>query len=147
MVSSFKSENVEIMPPPYSFIKPNDGKSFKFAFSCKLDFGLNLTEPIIDAPFAANEKLPDMVSAFIDLAKQSGVMVPDGLKKVSSEKIGGYYRHTYHWTGNGTYKNFVSLVSKVYQANAKCAFKRISLIALTGANLKMDCHIILTTQQ
>ncbi len=147
MVTSFKNENVEILPPPYSFIKPNDGKSFKFAFSCKLEFGLNLTEPVIDAPFTVNDKLPQLVSSFEDLAKQSGISIPEGLKKISSEKIGGFYRHQYHWTGNGTYKNFVSLVSKVYQANAKCAFTKISLIALTGANLKMDCHIIITTQQ
>ena len=147
MVATLKNERVEILPPPYSFIKPNDGKSFKFAFSCKLEFGLNLADPIIDAPFAPKEDLPAQLASFEKAAKENGVVVTARPKQVSSEKVGGYYRNYYQWTGNGTYKNFVKLIMQLYQANTKCAFKRISLVALSGANLKIESQILLTTRE
>jgi len=147
MVASLKNERVEILPPPYSFIKPNDGKSFKFAFSCKPAFGLNLTEAVIDAPFPPQADQPSQVSDFEQYAHESGIVLSAKPKLVSPEKVGGYYRMCYQWSGNGTYKNFVKLITRLYQANAKCCFKRISLIALTGANLKIESQIIFTTRQ
>jgi hypothetical protein len=147
MVSQLKTEGVEILPPPYSFIKPNDGKSFKFAFSCKCEFGLNLADPLIDAPFAPKDDLPSLLATFAQFAKENGIAVTGKPKQLSSEKVGGYYRTCFEWTGSGSYKNFVKLVMRLYQANARCAFKRISLVALPGANLKIDSQILLTTRE
>jgi hypothetical protein len=147
MVTTLKNEHVEILPPPYSFIKPNDAKSFKFAFSCKLEFGLNLTDPVFDAPFKSNEDLVSQISAFEGFSKENGITITGRLKQVSSEKVGGYYRHSYEWRGTGTYKNFVKLIMRLYQADTKWAFKRISLIAQSGANLKIESQIILTTRE
>jgi hypothetical protein len=147
MVATLKNERVEILPPPYSFIKPNDGKSFKFAFSCKPEFGLNLADPTIDAAFPPKEDLTSVVASFERDAKENGIAITARPKQVASEKVGGLYRNYYQWTGNGTYKNFVKLVMHLYQTNAKCAFKRISLVALSGANLKIESQILLTTRE
>jgi hypothetical protein len=147
MVTSLKADGVEILPPPYSFIKPNDGRSFKFAFSCKLEFGLNLTDPVIDAPFAPRDDVPSLLSAFEQFAKENGIAVTGKPKQISSEKVGGYYRNCFAWTGNGSYKGFVKLVMRLYQANAKFAFKRISLVAMPGSNLKIESQILLTTRE
>jgi hypothetical protein len=147
MVSELKNERVEILPPPYSFIKPNDRKSFKFAFSCKVEFGLNLADPVIDAPFAPKADLPLQLAAFEQFAKENGIAFTARPKQVSSEKVGGYYRNYYQWAGNGTYKNFVKLIMQLYRTNTKCAFKRISLVALSGANLKIESQILLTTRE
>jgi hypothetical protein len=147
MVTSLKSERVEILPPPYSFIKPNNGKSFKFAFSCKLEFGLNLADPIIDAPFKSKEDALSQLSAFTQAAKESGITVAGLPKQISSEKVGVYYRTCYQWSGNGSYKNVVKLIMQMYQTNTKCAFKRISLAALSGANLKIESQILFTSRE
>jgi hypothetical protein len=147
MVTTLKNEHVEILPPPYSFIKPNGGRSFKFAFSCKLEFGLNLADPVIDAPFAPKEDLPAQLTAFETFAKENGIAVTARPRQVSSEKVGGYYRNYYQWSGNGTYKNFVKFITQLYQANTKYAFKRISLVAMPGSNLRIESQILLTTRE
>jgi hypothetical protein len=147
MVTALKGERVEILPPPYSFIKPNDGKSFKFAFSCKLEFGLNLTDPIIDAPFASKGDVMSQVSAFTQAAKECGIIVAMHPKQISSEKVGVYYRNCYQWSGTGSYKNMVKLIMQLYQTTTKCAFKRISLTALSGANLRIESQILFTTRE
>jgi hypothetical protein len=147
MVTTLKNERVEILPPPYSFIKPNDGKSFKFAFSCRLEFGLNLTDAVIDAPFASKQDLPSIISAFEKAAHENGISVTGRPRQVSSEKVGGYYRNNYQWSGSGSYKNFAKLVMQLYRANTKCAFKRISLSAVSGSNLKIESQVLFTTRE
>jgi hypothetical protein len=147
MVGELKTSGVEILPPPYSFIKPNDGRSFKFAFSCKCEFGLNLTDPVLDAPFASKNDLPAVLVTFERFAKENGVAVAARPKQVASEKVGGYYRTCYQWTGSGSYKNFVKLITRLNQTSAKCAFKRISLVAMPGGNLRIESQILLTTRE
>ncbi len=147
MVAALKTDGAEILPPPYSFIKPNDGASFKFAFSCKLEFGLNLAEAVIDAPFARKEDLMSQVGTFEKFAKENGIVITGRPKQISSEKVGGYYRTRFQWKGNGSYKNFVKLIMRLYQANTKCAFKRISLTAMPGSTLGIESQILITTRE
>jgi predicted RNase H-related nuclease YkuK (DUF458 family) len=146
MINAIKSQQVEILPKPYSFVKPVDKNSYKFAFLCKPEFGLNLTEPVIDAPFVENGSTDSLISAFNGTIRSSGLTLVKPLSSVSAEKIGGFYRHTYQWTASGSYKNFSKLIMTVYQSSTKCAFKRIALTATAGNVLKIESQVIFTTQ-
>ena len=78
MLASLKNEKLTVLPPPYSFIKPNGHEGFRFAFSCKTEFGLNLTDPLVDLALAAvgpREGLLGVLKSFSRVAKQSRIAI------------------------------------------------------------------------
>jgi len=146
MLSTLKVAHMEVLPPPYSFVKQNDAQSCKFAMSCKPEFGLNLADPIIDAPYASNLSVDSLLAAFGTIAKECNIIISKAPAQVSSEKTGGFYRMQYQWSGSGSYKNVVKFLTFLYQANARCAFRHISLNAVSGSNLKIESRFIVTTK-
>jgi hypothetical protein len=147
MLSAMKNEGITMLPPPYSFVKPNDARSFKFAVTCKVEFGLNLADSVVDAPLPSNDALASVVKKFEQCARENAITFTKQPAHVSTEKVGSYYRHSYQWSGTGSYKNFVRMVVRLYEMKMICAFKRISLVAQSGSAVKIDSHIILTTRQ
>ena len=150
MLMSLKNERLTVLPPPYSFIKPNGRDGFRFAFSCKTEFGLNLTDPFVDlslAPVISRERLPDVVASFSRIARQNRCGVTKGLILTSTDKVGNYYRSVYQWTGSCAYRDFVKLVAGLYSEKIPCAFKHCSLVAQTAAKVMIDAQIVITSKE
>jgi hypothetical protein len=145
--AALKAEKVTLLPRPLTMITPNGRDGFKFAFTGKPEFGLNLTDSIMDAPFIADRDLPRVLQAMERSARENSITIVKGPVQVSSEKVGAYYRHLYKWSGQGSYRNFVKFVMHLYQARQFCAFKRISVNAQSGASVKIESQVLITTRQ
>jgi hypothetical protein len=149
MLASLKNEKLTVLPPPYSFIKPNGHEGFRFAFSCKTEFGLNLTDPVVDLALAAvgpRESLSGVLKSFSRIAKQSRIAINKGPDLLASDKVGNYFRGVYQWSGVGSYKDFVKLVGAMYSEKLPCAIKHCSLTAQTASKVKIESQIVVTTK-
>jgi hypothetical protein len=144
---TLKNEKVDLLPKPLTIITPNGRNGFKFAFTGKTEFGLNLTDPFVGAVLLSNSDLPRALSAFERIAKENSISIKKGLSMISAEKVGAYYRHQYRWSGTGSYKNFIKLVLQLYQTKQFCAFKRISINALSSSSVSVESQIIVTTRE
>ena len=150
MLMSLKGEKVNVLPPPYSFIKPNEKDGFRFAFSCKTEFGLNLTDPLVDlslASIVSRDRVPDVLASFSRIVKLNRCSLSKEIGLVSTDKVGNYYRSVYQFSGSCSYKDFVKLVTGLYVEKTPCAFKHCSLIAQTAAAVKVDAQIVITSKE
>jgi hypothetical protein len=150
MLVSLKGEKMTVLPPPYSFIKPNGRDGFRFAFSCKTEFGLNLTDPFVDlslSQIASREHLPDLLASFSRIARQNHCGFAKGPGLASTDKVGNYYRSVYQLTGSCAYRDFVKLVAGLYSEKIPCAFKHCSLVAQTAKAVKVDAQIVITSKE
>jgi hypothetical protein len=145
--ATLKAEKVTLLPKPLTSATPNASGGIKFAFTGKAEFGLNPADPIVSAPIAANQDLPKVLQAFERTARENSIAFVKAPAHVSSDKVGPYYRHLYQWSGQGSYKNFVKFVVRLSQAGQFCAFKRISVTALSPASVKIEAQVLITTHQ
>jgi hypothetical protein len=149
MLILLKGEKVTVLPPPYSFVKPNGRAGLRFAFSCKTEFGLNLTDPIVDlslGSIVSREGLPGMLASFSKIARQNRFTITKDLSLLSTDKVGNYYRSVYQWAGSCSYKDFVRFVAGLYGEKIPCAFKHCSLIAQTASTVKGEAQIVITNK-
>jgi hypothetical protein len=149
MLTSLRREKVTLLPPPYSFVKPAGKEGFRFAFSCKTRYGLNLTDPMIDGSLArlpALESIPDLIKKFDSIAVNNNIALTKKPVQVSVEKVGNYYRYIYQWAGTATYKDFVKFVFNISDSRIMSAFKSCSLIAQTSAVIKIESQIVVTAK-
>jgi hypothetical protein len=150
MLVSLKKEKVTVLAPPYSFIKPAWKEGFRFAFSCKTNFGLNLTDPLVDGSLArlpSREALPGILDKFAKLAKQNQVTITKKISQVSSEKVGSYYRMFYQWSGTASYKDFVQFILGLYDAKLVGAFKRCTLTAKSSSVVVIESQLVVTAKE
>jgi hypothetical protein len=150
MLVSLKKEKVTVMSPPYSFIKPAWKEGFRFAFSCKTNFGLNFADPLVDASLTrlpSRAALPEVLDQFIKLAKQNHITITKKIRQTSSEKAGSYYRLLYQWSGTASYKNFVQFVESLYDAKFMGALKQCSLAAKTSSIIKIESQLVVTAKE
>jgi hypothetical protein len=147
VLAALKARKVALLPKPLTQITRNGPDGFKFAFTGKVEFGLNLRDPAAGAPPPANADLSRVVAAFERAAKENSITIPKGLSHVSSEQAGGYSRHLYQWSGAGSYKNFAKFIERVLQTGQPCAFKRISVSAVTGPKVAIESQIVVTTHR
>ncbi len=150
MLVSLKKEKVAVLPPPYSFIKPAWKEGFRFAFSCKTNFGLNLVDPLVDGSLArlpSRSALPDVIEKFTSLAKQNHVTITKKITQVSSEKVGSYYRILYQWSGSASYKDFVQFVLGLYDAKLMAALKRSALTAKSASLVMIESQLVVTAKE
>jgi hypothetical protein len=150
MLVSLKNEKVTVLPPPYSFIKPAWKEGFKFAFSCKTNFGLNLVDPLVDGSLArlpSKSALPEVFDKFEKLAKQNRITITKKLSQVSSEKVGSYYRILYQWTGASSYKDYVQFVIGLYDAKLMAALKRCALTAKSASTVMIESQLVVTAKE
>jgi hypothetical protein len=149
MLSSLKNEKLTVLPPPYSFVKPSGREGFRFAFSCKTEFGLNLTDPMVDLSLSdvgSREAINNVLKSFSRIAKQNRIIFSKEPGLVSTDKVGNYYRSVYQWAGAGSYKDFVKLVGGMYAEKIPCAIKHCSLLAQTASKVKIESQIVVTTK-
>ena len=147
MFAALKAEKVALLPRPLTLVTPNATSGFKFAVTGKVDFGFSLTDSLIDAPFMVAGDFPGALKAMVRIAKENSITIVKAPARVSSETAGAYSRQVYQWSGQGSYKNFVKFVMHMYQARKFCAFKRISVSALSRASVKIESQVLITTRQ
>jgi len=150
MLASLKTEKVSVLPPPYSFIKPAGKDGLRFAFSCKTQFGLNLTDPLVDGSLMrlpSREAVADLLDEFGKIAKKNRVKVIKKPAHASTEKFGNYYRSIYQWSGESSYKDFVAFVLSLYDAKVMGALKRCAIVAQSASAVKIESQIVVTTKE
>lgn len=141
-------DNLGLLPQPYSYIKDNGNKGFKFVITCKPQFGLDLSEPFqpIDHLFS-KEDLPKKIQYLRELAAEKKIQFKEGPVSIATEKIGDYSRIEFKWQCNGSYKDFVQLVNQLYSSQFPCAFKSIHIKAKTGALIDISTNLIFTVRE
>jgi hypothetical protein len=150
MLVSLKKEKVTVLPPPYSFVKPAWKDGFRFSFSCKTNFGLNLVDPLVDGSLArlpSRSALPEVMEKFAALARQNHVAVTKKVSLASSEKVGNYYRIFYQWSGASSYKDFVQFVLSLYDAKLMVALKRSTLTAKSASTVMIESQLVVTAKE
>jgi hypothetical protein len=150
MLVSLKKEKVTVLPPPYSFVKPAWKEGFRFAFSCKTSFGLNLVDPIVDGSLArlpTRGGIPEVIDNFEKCAQRNHVTITKKIGQASSEKVGGYYRLLYQWSGTASYKDFVQFVAGLYDARLMAALKRCALTAKTASTVTIESQFVVTAKE
>jgi hypothetical protein len=147
MFATLKAEKVTLLPKPLTLVTPNGTGGFKFAFTGKVDFGFSPADSLMDPPFTVAGDFPGALKAMVRIAKENSITIVKAPVRVSSEMSGAYSRQAYQWSGQGSYKNFVNFVMRMHQARQVCAFKRISVSAVSAARVKIESQVLITTRQ
>jgi hypothetical protein len=147
MLSSLKQERVDLMPPPYSYVKANEGNGYRFLFTCKTRFGLDLTDQFQAIDFLPSRDDVELLAKKVQqYAIGDGITVKGAPVQVSAEKIGPYRRIMYHLSGNCSYKNFVKFTMHLYKDRIPCAVKKLTLTAKSGNIVEVSIDCIFTAR-
>jgi len=146
--SALKSEKLELLPQPYSYITSNSGKGYRFVVTCKTNFGLDLADPFqaIDH-IGSKADLPIFLKKFTKAAQDDQIVLSGQSVLVSSDVSGTFKRYVYRVKGECTYKNFVHFVLSLYQNRLPCALKKVKIVAKTGAEITFDTEILFTLKE
>lgn len=147
MFAALKAEKVTLLPKPLTLVTPAAAGGLKFAFTGKVEFGLSPADSLIDPPFTVAGDFPGALKAMVRIAKENSITIIKAPAHMSSETAGAYSRQVYQWSGQGSYKNFVKFVMRMCQARQLCAFKRIAVNAQSGASVKIESQVLITTRQ
>ena len=146
--SSLREGKAEILPQPYSYIKSNGGRGYKFVATCKADFGLDFTDPFKPLDnLQSRDDLQKVLKTVNNLASQDGLKIRNKPELVSSEKVGVYSRFIYRISGSGSYKDFVSFVINLYKENQVCAFKKVEIKALADGTVGVTAELLFTMRE
>lgn len=150
LFSSVKTENVDLLAPPYSFIRRNNDGGYKFAVTCEADWGLRLSDPFVDLSLSwlpAKESLGGSVDQFSSIAKKAGILLSRKPHRVSGERVGAFRRYEYDIDATGTFVDFVEFLNGLYEARVPCAFKSYALHAKTNSQVSIDAVVVFTTKE
>ncbi len=151
MFAAVKRERVEVLAPPYSFIRPNGTDGYRFAFTYKALWGIDLTDPFVDlslSTLSENEDLPALITRFSALGKNSGVsLVPPTPVQTEVAQAGSFRRYSYHVTGTGSFVDFVAWIKALYDARIQCAFIKLSVGAKSRSLVSIDGIVIFTVRK
>jgi hypothetical protein len=146
--SSLRKEDIRLLPKPYTFIKPNQGGGYRFAFSCTAAWGLDLSDPLADITLKnvpLRNSLPLTIKQIAKIAAENSLTIKTAPRQESAIKIGGYRQFTYGFTARSSFADFVRFINSIRHARIQCAFKRINLTAVNASNIAIDAVILLTT--
>jgi hypothetical protein len=150
MFSALKKEPVTVMLPPYSFIKPNQGGGYRFAVSCRIEWGLKINDPFVDLSLAGlpyRESLRQTIKDLDMLARASKVDLYGTLNRDSAGVDGSYQRFLYQVKGTSSYVAFTQFLKNLYDKRMYCAFKDLTLTASDGAQVSFSGNVIITTKE
>lgn len=146
--TTLREGKVEILPQPYSYIKSNGGKGFRFVVTCKADFGLDLTDPFKPLDnMQSRDDLQKVLKHVNNQAAQDGLKIKSKPELVSSEKVGVYSRFIYNISGSGSYLDFVKFVMDLYKKNQVCAFKKVEIKALGDGTVGITAELLFTMRE
>jgi hypothetical protein len=146
--NALKTENLEILPQPHSYITSNGNKGYKFVVTCKTDFGIDHSDSFQPwEHIGTRDDIPFLLKKITDISVTNNVKFSRKPSQVSAEDVGLYRRYIYNFKGKSDYKNFVSFVLGLYNEKVPCAFKRVALKAGDGAVIDIDLEILLTLKE
>ena len=145
---ALKTEKLELLPQPFSYITSNNGDGYRFVVTCKINFGLDLADP-----FQASDRLPGrddlplLTKRIVRIGDSTGVTFRGAPQQTQAEKIGGYRRFHYRLSGKTTYSDFVKFLLALYEARVPCAFRKVDVKALSGSAVDVGLQMILTVRE
>ncbi|MBD3346234.1 MAG: hypothetical protein GF401_14350 [Chitinivibrionales bacterium] len=148
LFTSLKEEEIELLPKPLTFIRPNKGSGYRFAFTCEAGWGLHTADPFVDLSLSnlpLRSTLNSSLKKFKQSAGKSSLEFTRNLSKIDAEKIGDCRRFTYEFSGKSSFANFVKFLENLYDARIHCAFKKITLVAKNRNEVAIDAEVIFTT--
>lgn len=144
---ALKSEKLELLPKPLSYITSNGSNGYRFVVTCKTLFGLDFADQFQASDhLASRDDLPLLVKKIAVIADSAHVKFSDDPKAFDAEKIGSLRRFSYRFKGISTYNNFVKFLLDVYADRLPCAFKKINLKAQNGSAVEIEAQIIFTVK-
>lgn len=145
---ALKSEKLELLPQPFSYITSNNGDGYRFVVTCKTKFGLDLADPFQASDhLPAREDLPVLKKKIISLGEEAGVLWSGGPLQLDAEKIGAYRRFHYRCRGTAAYNDFVKFMISLHANKIPCAFKKVNMKALNGSAVEIESHLIFTARE
>ncbi|MBN1760225.1 MAG: hypothetical protein JW863_17995, partial [Chitinispirillaceae bacterium] len=145
---ALKTEKLELLPKPFSYITSNDGEGYRFVVTCKIDFGLNLADPFQASDhLPARDDLPILTKRISRIGDSTGVSFKGTPKQLDAERVGAYRCFHYRYRGRTTYNDFVKFLLALYDARVPCAFRKINLKALDGTAVDVDLQLIITARE
>ncbi|HEX2959477.1 MAG TPA: hypothetical protein VHO70_21765 [Chitinispirillaceae bacterium] len=146
--NALKSEHLEILPQPHSYITANGNKGYKFVVTCKTGFGIDHSDSFQPwEHIGTRDDIPFLLKRISDISSANNVRFSRKPSQISAEDVGLYRRYIYNFKGKGDYKNFVSFILGLYNEKIPCAFKRVALKAGDGAVIDIDLEILLTLKE
>lgn len=141
-------DHLGLLPQPYSYIKENETKGYKFVVTCKPNFGVDLINPFqpMEHLFTKDE-LSGKLTTFTNLAVQNNLHFTGKPISVRVEKIREFQRFEFEWHCAGTYKNFVQFVNNINKERLPCAFRFIHIKAKTGNEVEISTNLIFTVKE
>jgi len=144
---ALKSEKVELLPQPFSYITTNDGDGYRFVVTCKINSGLDRTDPFMASDaLPSKDDLPILTKKIVTLGEQDSVFFSSPVQ-IDAERVGAYHRFHYTYKGTTTYNNFVKLLLSLYENKIPCAFKKVTIKARSGAAVDIDAQVLFTVRE
>jgi hypothetical protein len=148
LFTNLRREKFEVSNPPNSYIRPSGRQGFRFSFTCDVPLGSNPADPwLLTDHLESRSQLGAGVRAFTKAASRSGVFLSHGLTHIKTSKTGAWRRSVYHFTGKGSYRNFVGFVLQVNRNHSPCAFSTIHLRARSSGSVEISADVVFTTRE
>lgn len=145
---ALKSEKVELLPQPFSYITSNDGDGYRFVVTCKINTGLDLADPFQASDYLpSRDDLPIITKKIMQLGEKDSVFFTGTPLQTDAEKVGMYRRFHYTYTGSTTYQHFVKYLVHLHAEKIPCAFKKIELKARSGATVDINASVLFTVKE
>lgn len=144
---ALKSEKLELLPQPFSYITSNDGDGYRFVVTCKMNSGLDRTDAFLASDYLpTKDDLPIITKKIVTLGEQDSVLFSVPVQ-IDAERVGSYRRFHYHYKATSTYNNFVKLLISLHSNKIPCAFKKIDLKARNGTAVDIDAQVLFTVRE
>lgn len=145
---ALKSEKLELLPQPFSYITSNNGDGYRFVVTCKTKFGLDLTDPFQASDhIPSREDIPLLTKKITGIGERAGLQWSGSPLQLDAEKIGAFRRFHYRYRGTASYSDFVKFLLSLHENKIPCAFKKINLIALDGSAVEIESQLIFTARE
>lgn len=143
---TLRSEKLVLLPKPQTQISKK-GEYYQFKIAGITDFRLNLHAPFLVASddMIAYDDLDMTLKKFVDAADGHRINIQSGPNRIDAFVLKKYRRFHYTFTATSTYSRFVSYINNLYDSEIPCAFKKLSITALSSSTVKIEAEIIFTT--
>jgi hypothetical protein len=146
--TALKNEEMDLLQQPYSYITSNAGKGYRFVVTCKVDFGVDHTDPFQAWDYTGTrDDIDEYLKKIAAVALENSIDLSRKPIQLSAQDIGLYRRYVYHYSGNSEYKQFVAFVLSLHNQKIPCAFKRVQLQAGSNLSVVIEFDLLLTVKE
>lgn len=146
--NSLRQGKFELLPQPYSYIKTNGVRGYRFVLTCNANLGLDLGDPFQATDYLlTNDDLPTTIVKISKIAQADGFKLNSEPQKLSGEKTEGFSRYVYSFNGSSTYRDFVGFLQHLYREHVPCALKKVEMKAAGGQTIEITAQFLFTTRE